>query len=105
MMFAGLLFKNSKQVQWTALIGIFILVGVAIFDNQLISTQGSKSYFNMIELNSFTSWFNVLITSCAAVYFLLFHKQIAGVGIKKAEYFALMFFILSGVYLLSSYSN
>ena len=48
MMFAGLLFKNSKQVQWTALIGIFILVGVAIFDNQLISTQGSKSYFNMI---------------------------------------------------------
>jgi len=105
MMFAGLLFKNSKQVQWTALIGIFILMGVSIFDNQLISTQGSKSYFNMIELTSFTSWFNVLITFCATSYFLLFHKQIAGVGINKAEYFALMFFILSGVYLLSSYSN
>ena len=37
-MFAGLLMKNSKQVQWVALISIMILMGATLFDNHIISS-------------------------------------------------------------------
>ena len=104
MMFAGIVLKKSEQIQWIALLGIMGLLGASLVDLNLVFTE-SKSYYNMIELNSFTAWFNVLITFCAMIYFFLFHKDIAEVGKNDSDYFALLFFVICGVYLLSSYSN
>lgn len=104
MMFTGLVFRQTKWVQLAALLGITVLLGAAIADMQLTGS-GSHMFYKMIELNSFSVWFNVLITACALVYFLMFHSDIIRVGRYEAEYFALLFFILCGVYLLATYSN
>jgi NADH-quinone oxidoreductase subunit N len=104
MMFSGILFKKSSAVQWVAIVGIIVLMGFSILDFITIG-EGTKSFFNMIESNAYICWFNILITFCCLVYFFIFHKDIAAVGKNDAEYFALMFFIMCGVFLLSSYSN
>ncbi len=104
MMFAGIMLKKTVQVQGVAILGILALLGASIFDMNLVAGE-SKTYYNMIELNSVTAWFNVLITGCSLVYFTLFSKDIAAVGKNDSDYFALLFFVLCGVFLLSSYSN
>lgn len=104
MMFTGIVLKKSSQVQWVAILGILGLLAASIVDLNSVSFE-SKTFYNMIELNSFTAWFNVLITFCATVYFFLFHKDISDVGKNDADFFALLFFVLCGVFLLSTYSN
>lgn len=103
MMLSGLVVKKSTVLQWLAILGSVVLFGAAAFD--LFNLSESNTYYNMIELNSQTAWFNVLISSCVMMYVFMFHKQIAEVGKNDAEYFALIFFVMCGVYLLSTYSN
>jgi NADH-quinone oxidoreductase subunit N len=104
MMFAGLVFKKSNSIQWVALGGILLLLGATIYD---FMQCGNKAiiHYNMIKQSTTTTWFNMLITFCTLVYFFIFHSSIAKVGRNEAEYFALLFFILTGAYLLSSYTN
>ena len=104
MMFAGIMLKKSVQIQGVAILGVLALLGASVFDMNLVAGE-TKTYYNMIELNSLTAWFNVLITGCSLVYFILFSKDIAAVGKNDADYFALLFFVLCGVFLLSTYSN
>lgn len=103
MMLSGILVKRSVVVQLIAITGSFILLGGSIMD--LMSCQQAQQYFKMIELNRFSAWFNVLMSGCGVLYILMFHRQLARIGKNDAEYFALIFFILCGVYLLSMYSN
>ncbi|MCC7029273.1 MAG: NADH-quinone oxidoreductase subunit N [Chitinophagaceae bacterium] len=104
MMFSGLIFRKSKQIQGVAVLAFVVLLGTVCYDKYLVSVS-VQSYFNMISLDQYSAWFNVLITACALIYVLMFHKNITAVGKNEGEYFALLFFILCGVYLLSSFSN
>ncbi len=104
MMFSGILFRRSRPVLLLAIVGFVILLGASIYDNYLVSVS-EQSFFSMILLDTYSSWFNVLISACGLFYALLFHKDIAAVGKNEAEYFALLFFIMCGVYLISSFSN
>ncbi|HNB80526.1 MAG TPA: NADH-quinone oxidoreductase subunit N [Chitinophagaceae bacterium] len=104
MMFAGLLFRKQNTIQVVALLGILVLFGATLSDYHLLG-DGIRSFFHMLELNSYNAWFNVLITGCAMMYFLFFYREISAVGKNDADYFALIFFVLCGTYLLSTYSN
>ena len=46
-----------------------------------------------------------LMTGCSFLYVLLMGKEIQKVGAHVAEYFALIFFILCGLYILATYNN
>jgi NADH-quinone oxidoreductase subunit N len=104
MMFSGLLLKKTTQIQTVAILGMLALLGATIYDRSLVA-HGSITYFNMLELYGYSAWFNVIITACSLMYFLLFHKQIARVGKNDSDYFALLFFMLTGIFLLSGFSN
>lgn len=104
MMFSGLIFRKSKHIQGLALLAIMLLLGAVCYDNYLVSVR-EQSFFKMVALDSYSAWFNVLITACTLIYFLMFRKNIADVGKNEGEYFALIFFILCGAYLLSSFNN
>src|SRR6187402_2616170 len=104
MMFSGLIFRKSKQVQALALFAIIVLLGAVCYDRYLVNLS-QQSFFGMLSLDAYSAWFNVLITACTAIYMMMFHKDIAAVGKNDAEYFALLFFILCGVFLLSSFTN
>jgi NADH-quinone oxidoreductase subunit N len=104
LMLSGLLLKKSSQIQLVAVLGALAQLGATLYDNFLVG-QGNLSYFGMLELNSYATWFNVLISACVLIYILLFKKSISDVGKNDSEYYALLFFIMSGVFILASYSN
>lgn len=103
MMFVGLFSKNSRQVQWVALLGVTGLMIASIFD--FTHFEAGHRWFGMIEFTAYTSFFNTVITFCTMMYVFMFHRFIANTGRHDAEYFALIFFVLCGVYLLASYTN
>lgn len=105
MMFAGLVFKKSKQIQIAASILVLLILSATSYDIYLQKGAITLSYFNMIYIDSFTAYFNMFIAACSAIYILLFKREIALVGKNDAEYFALIFFMLTGIFLLSSYNN
>ena len=106
MMFVGLFFKKSTVVRMIGVLCFFILLGATIFDFTSIYESGTKLYFNdMLSVESRSAWFNLLIASCAVVYIVIFNKSISRVGKNDAEYFALLLFIMVGVFMLSSFNH
>ena len=106
MMFVGLVSQKSSVIRMAGIVCFLILVGVTAFDFSVIHTEGTKEFFNsMISVGIKSAWFNVLISTCAFIYILIFNKSIAGVGKNDAEYFALMLFIMVGVFMLSTYNH
>ena len=106
MMFAGFMVNNRKSAATLAVVLFAALLGVNIWD--LITTSSNAPeyfYSNMLRVEHYSLWFNTLMTGCSLLYVLLMSKEIQKVGTHVAEYFALIFFILCGVYLLSTYSN
>lgn len=107
MMFAGLMVSNKKSIVAIATVLFAALLGVNIWDLYTTSTDVTNNlYFNnMLRIEHYSVWFNTLMTGCTLLYALLMGKEIIKVGIHVAEYFALIFFILCGLYLLSTYNN
>lgn len=108
MMFSGILFKEKKGLATLACILLAVLLGVNIYELMSLPKGAGKpvTLFNdMLRLDRYSQWFNVLMTGCTFLYVLLSGRDIMKVGGYIAEYFALIFFILCGVYLLSGYNT
>jgi len=106
MMFAGAFGSNKNGIIAIATVLFAILVGVNIWDLTTISANEPHLYFsNMLRIEHYSLWFNTLMTGCSLLYVLLMGKEIQKVGAHVAEYFALIFFILCGLYILSTYNN
>ncbi len=111
MMFVGLISKQSKVVRTVGVFCFAILVGTTFYDAYNIAIANTFSgepqrFFNdMISVTARGSWFNFLISVCGFIYLLIFNKHIARVGKNDAEYFALMLFIMVGVFMLSTYNH
>ncbi len=107
MMFAGLMVSNKKSIVAIATMLFAALLGVNIWDLTATSADAANNlYFNnMLRIEHYSMWFNTLMTGCTLLYALLMGKEIIKVGMHVAEYFALIFFILCGLYLLSTYNN
>jgi len=106
MMFTSIMADNKKTIAAIATVLFALLLGVNIWDLLTTPANGPKSMFsNMIRIERYSVWFNTLMTGCTLLYVLLLGKEIQKVGKYVAEYFALIFFILCGAYLLSTYNN
>lgn len=104
MMFTGLFAKSNKTVRIVAVLGlVFLLVanilesrGIAFFD---IDLRG------MLYFDSYGLLFNTIAFGSTLIYFILSGRDIEKVGLHVAEYFALLFFILCGVSIVSSFTS
>lgn len=106
LMFTGILVKDKKSIGSIAVVLLMVLLGVNVWDLMTTSPTEPQSFFNnMMRVDRYALWFNTLMTGCTLLYALLVNKDIQRVGSHVGEYFALIFFILCGVYLLSGYNN
>ncbi len=106
LMFAGLMMKDKKSVVTLASVLFIGLFGVSICELSVTPATAPESFFNdMMRVDRYSAWFNMLMTGITAWYVLLVGKEIRKVGSHVGEYFALISFILVGVYLLSTYNN
>lgn len=104
MMFSSILLKQKGAVRNVAVSGIILLLLVNILE------MGGTVFFKvnirgMIVFDQFALLFNSIIFIATLIYLLLSAKDMEKVGVNYAEYFALIFFILCGVTLVSSFKS
>ncbi len=104
MMFCSFLISNKSSFRHIAVVGLLLLLVVNIMD-----TNG-HAIFNinvhgMLAYTRFGLFFNSIAVASTLIYVLLTGKDIERLGNYVAEYFILIFFVLCGVTILSSYNN
>lgn len=104
MMFSGLFSKNNAAVRGIAITGITALLVANILEMNGIRffTVDVK---NMMVFDNFCLLFNSIAFAATLIYFLLSGRDIEKVGVNVSEYFALIFFILCGISVASSFNN
>lgn len=108
MMLSAVFFKSKKQSSRLALVLLFFLVGINIW--QLVITLHSvepsiRLFHDMLRFDAYSVWFNTILAGLALLYALMNKTHIEAVGRHTSEYYALLFFILVGGNLLNSYNN
>lgn len=104
MMFSGIFLKKNSTVRSLAITGLILLLAMNIgelYGMQLMSFNTHK----MLSFSSFTLVFNSIAFGCTLVYFFLSGRDFDNVGSNVADYFALIFFVLCGVSIASSYNT
>jgi NADH-quinone oxidoreductase subunit N len=104
MMYSGIMVKPATSVRNLAVFGLVLLLaanvlqlsGVHLFP---INTRG------MLNFDRYSLLFTSITTFATLVYFLLSGREIEEVGVYKAEYFALIFFILCGVSVVTAFTT
>jgi NADH-quinone oxidoreductase subunit N len=104
MMFSGIFLKKNSSIVALAILGISALLLVNILE------IGGTHLFpvnthEMLYFDIFGLVFNCVAFGSTLIYFLLSGKDIAAIGNNPGEYFALMFFVLCGVSIASSFNN
>jgi NADH-quinone oxidoreductase subunit N len=104
MMFTGILVKDKATIRNIAIVGLALLLvantmemyGTHFFR---INTEG------MMYFDRFSLLFNSIAFLSVFIYLLLSARDMEKIGNYYAEYFALIFFILCGVVLASSFKS
>jgi NADH-quinone oxidoreductase subunit N len=104
MMFGGVFFKKHSTAKYWAIAGIFIILIANIlefFGHQFfkVDTKG------MLRFDTFGLHFNTMIFICTLLFFLLNGRDVEKVGPHVSEYFSLMFFVLCGASILTSFNT
>lgn len=105
MMLGGAFIKSKATPKYLAIFGLTVILvancmqmnsGIAFF------TVDVK---DMLHFNSFNLTFINVAFGCTLLFFLLSGRDIEKVGENVSEYFALIFFILCGVALISTFNS
>jgi NADH-quinone oxidoreductase subunit N len=104
MMFGGIITKNKSYLVNIARIILAVLIIVNILDTYGVASIviDSKS---LLSFNKFGLFFNTICYSATFIYFLLSGDAVAKAGNYVAEYFALIFFSLCGIAVLTAYND
>jgi NADH-quinone oxidoreductase subunit N len=104
-MFCGVFIKSKTTPKYIAIFGL-----VSILISSIFEYLNHKSFFNiqindMLRMDNFNLAFIVLILLCTLIYFLLNGSEIEKVGEHVGEYYALIFFILSGIAIAATFNT
>ena len=104
MMFGVVYFKKSTTPKYWAIAGIVVilLANVLEFSGTHFFNVDTKG---MLEFDNFGLHFNTIAFACTLLYFLLNGRDIENVDSHVSEYFALIFFVLCGVAISSSFNT
>ncbi len=104
MMFSGILLRQRSAIRGVAIAGMLLLLAV-----NCLEMYGTRFVSIPVEgflyFDRFAFLFNAIIIGSVIIYLLLTAKDMEKVGIYYAEYFALFFFILCGIMLVSAFKS
>jgi len=104
MMFSGIVVKNKSAIKHIASAGLLVLL---LFN--LMQTYGCFAFkvntHDLLSFERFGLFFNSIAIAATLIYVLLSGKDIENTGVNAAEYFALIFFVLCGVAIMSSFNG
>jgi NADH-quinone oxidoreductase subunit N len=104
MMFSSILLKKKSAIRSLAIAGIILLLVANILE------MSGTVFFDfdvkgMIAFDRFALLFNTIVFISTFLFLLLSSVDMEKVGINYAEYLALIFFILCGIVLTSSFKS
>lgn len=104
MMFSGLFLNSKSAAKTVALVGAVALLIGNIFDlsGKMIISSDFKG---MLQYERFGLLFLTVLIAALLIYILLSGKDIEAVGKHPFEYFALIFFVMSGAGLVALFNN
>ncbi|TDW99283.1 NADH-quinone oxidoreductase subunit N [Dinghuibacter silviterrae] len=104
MMFSGLVFKKGGYATYLAIAGALVLLLGSIGDvSNVVITH--STFGGMLSFDGFTELFLSVILVATLFYFLLSGREIEAVGNGGFDYYALIFFVITGITLSASYNN
>jgi NADH-quinone oxidoreductase subunit N len=105
MMLAGAFVKSKSTPKYLAIAGLILIIianCTELFRQESFFAIDVK---DMLHVNSFNLTFITVLLVCTLLFFLLNGRDFEKVGINVAEYFALIFFVLCGVALVSTFNT
>ena len=104
MMFSGIFTTNKTIIKNIATVGVLVLLAANLMEmNNLFSFDINTH--DLIVTQRYGLFFNCIAYSATFIYLVLSGTDITEVGVNVAEYFALIFFVLCGVAILSSFNG
>ena len=105
MMLGGAFIKSKAMPKYLAIFGLAVIL-IA----NCMQLNSGMSFFTvdvkeMLHFNSFNLTFINIAFGCTLLYFLLNGRDIEKVGENVSEYFALIFFVLCGVAIISTFNS
>lgn len=104
MMFSGILSKNRSVHTAIAVVGLLVLLMANLLNSYGILTIRFDT-FQLFNFEQFGMYFTSIAIAATLVYVLLSGKAIEKTGQYSAEYYALIFFVLCGVSILSGFNS
>ena len=104
LMLSGTFIDNKSSFKYIAGIALVILLALNIADSYGYAIFNIKTG-NFLHFTKFGFLFNSICIASTLLYTILSGKDIENVGNHVAEYFALIFFVLCGVSIVTAYTN
>ncbi|HUM64833.1 MAG TPA: NADH-quinone oxidoreductase subunit N, partial [Chitinophagaceae bacterium] len=104
MMFSGIVLKKNAAIRGLGITGMILVVVANILEMQGI-TFFQINTTNMLYFDRFALLFNSIALIATLIFFILSSRDMEKVGVHYAEYFALIFFIMAGVVLVTSFKS
>src|SRR6266496_96253 len=104
MMFSSFLLKSKIVIRNLAILGLILILTANVLEmtGMVFCRIDTK---DMIGFDRFSLLFDTIIFVCTLMYFLLSAGVLERVGSNYGEYFALLFFVLCGITLASSFRS
>jgi NADH-quinone oxidoreductase subunit N len=104
MMFSGIFLKKNRSIVTLATVAMVVLLIMAILEMSGFHFFPVDTH-DMLYFDVFGMFFNCIAFGATLAYFLLSGRDVAAIGHNPGEYFALIFFVLCGISIASSFNS
>ena len=104
MMFSGIFTTNKTIIKNIATVGVLVLLTANLMEMYNLFSFDINTH-DLIVTQRYGLFFNCIAYGATFIYLVLSASDITEVGVNVAEYFALIFFVLCGVAILSSFNG
>ena len=105
MVLGGAFIKSKATPKYLAIFGMIIAIAVNCLEMNSNSSFFAIDVKDMLRFNSFNFTFVNVAFASTLLYFLLNGRDIEKVGEHVSEYFSLIFFVLCGVAIISTFNT
>jgi len=105
MMLGGAFIKNKSIPKYLAIFGLVIILVLNCVEMNMGMPLFNVDVKGMLEFKNFSLTFINVAFVCTLLYFFLSGRDIEKVGENVSEYFALIFFVLCGVAIISTFNS
>ncbi|TAH09118.1 MAG: NADH-quinone oxidoreductase subunit N [Sphingobacteriia bacterium] len=104
MMFSGILLQKKSAVTTTAIVSLLLLLSMNLLDSYSVFSINVNTH-GLLHFNKFGLFFNSILIAATLIFAVLCGSEIEKTGVNVADYYALIFFVLCGTSILTSFNG